>query len=290
MVLFFYFPNTVTKYKLFNSKERQTALTTTQILILALIQGFTEFLPISSSGHLILAPTFFNWENQGLTIEVALHVGALGAVIFYLRKDIRSIIHGIIRIFDGQINKGAKLGGILLIASVPIMFSGYLVKFYFLELLRSPMIIGWAFIVFGVFLYLGDQRKLANKKLTNITFGGALLIGLAQTCALIPGASRAGLTITMSRLLGIERRDAARFSMLLSIPAIVGAGFLEAVEVLKNGDLNLQTNVLLAIIMSFIAAFTAINFMMKWLERRSFLPFVIYRIIVGCLILFLAVD
>ena len=265
-------------------------MTTTQIFILALIQGFTEFLPVSSSGHLILAPTFFNWPNQGLTIEVALHVGALGAVIIYLWKDILAILHGIITVISGQINKGAKLAGIILIASVPVMISGYLVKFYFLDLFRNPIITGWSFIVFGVFLYLGDQRKSADKQIDHITVGKALLIGLAQACSIIPGASRAGLTITMSRLLGIERRDAARFSMLLSIPAILGAGFLETAEVLKSGNLELQVNVLLAVILSFIAAFTAIKFMMKWLEQRSFLPFVIYRIIVGCLILLLTVH
>ena len=166
----------------------------------------------------------------------------------------------------------------------------FLVKFYFLDLLRNPIITGWAFIVFGVFLYIGDQRKLADKQIDHITIGKALLIGLAQACSIIPGASRAGLTITMSRLLGIERRDAARFSMLLSIPAILGAGFLETAEVLKSGNLELQVNVLLAVILSFIAASTAIKFMMKWLKQRSFLPFVIYRIIVGCLILFLTVH
>ena len=265
-------------------------MTPIQILFLAFIQGFTEFLPVSSSGHLVLVPIFFNWPNQGLSIEIALHVGTLGAVIFYLWKDIWPIICGAIRLIGGQINKGAKLAGILLIASIPVMLSGFLVKFYFLDLLRNPVIIGWAFIVFGVFLYLGDQRRSAIKKISHITIGNAFLIGLAQAFAIIPGASRAGLTITMSRLLGIERRDAARFSMLLSIPAIVGAGFLEAVEVLQKDNFDLQTNVLLAVIMSFITAFTAIKIMMKWLEQRSFLPFVIYRVIAGCLILLLAVT
>ncbi len=153
---------------------------------------------------------------------------------------------------------------------------------------RAPVVIGWAFIIFGIFLYLGDRFGLTIRRLNHLTWGNALIIGLAQSLAVIPGSSRAGVTITMARILGFERRDAARFSMLLAIPAIAGAGVLQGIEVVQSGNLAILPDGILAAVLAFLTALVAIWAMMGWLQRQSYTPFVVYRVIVGIVILWLA--
>jgi undecaprenyl-diphosphatase len=263
-------------------------LTLLQITILAVIQGITEFLPVSSSGHLALTPVLLGWQDQGLTMDVAVHVGTLGAVVVYLWREVWMMLCGLGKLTTGKIDEGAKLVGLVVVASIPVVIAGLAVKVYFGEGLRTPLVIGWAFIIGGILLYLGDRYGLRIKRMTHITVGNALLIGLAQALAVIPGSSRAGTTITMARLLGFERRDAARFSMLLSIPAIAGAGLLQGIDVIKSGDAAFQADILIATGLAFITALLAIVVMMSWLQRQSFTPFVFYRIALGIVILWLA--
>ena len=262
-------------------------MTLFQIVILAIIQGITEFLPISSSGHLALTPVLFGWTDQGLALDVAVHVGTLGAVIAYLWRDVWAVLQGLVRLVSGRIDDGARLAWLVLVSSLPVIAVGFLVKVYLGDAMRTPAVIGWSFIGFGVILYLADRLGLTIRRIPHMTTGNALLIGIAQAFAIIPGASRAGTTITMARMLGFERRDAARFSMLMSIPAIVGAGALLGKDVMESGDPVLQANVLIAAAFAFVAAFIAIVAMMYWLQRQSYTPFVVYRIVFGAVILWL---
>jgi undecaprenyl-diphosphatase len=264
---------------------RETSLTLFQIVMLAVIQGITEFLPVSSSGHLVLTPVFMNWKDQGLALDVAVHVGTLGAVTAYLWRDLVLIIRGLCRLPTGRVDEGARLAWFIIIASIPVLIVGLPVKNFLGDTMREPLLIGWAFIGFGVLLYLSDRLGLTIKRIPHMTVGAAALIGIAQSFALIPGASRAGTTITMARMLGFERRDAARFSMLMSIPAIAGAGVVLGRDVIQSGDSVLQLNVILAAAFSFITALIAIVAMMFWLRRQSYTPFVIYRIGLGIVIL-----
>jgi len=263
-------------------------VTLLQIIVLAVVQGITEFLPISSSGHLALTPVLLGWPDQGLIIDVAVHVGTLGAVILYLWRDIWAILQGLLRLVTGRVDDGARLAGLVFIASLPVIAAGFAVKLWIGDALRTPAVIGWSFIGFGLLLYACDRLGLTILKIEHMRIGGALMIGFAQVLALIPGASRSGVTITMARMLGYERPDAARFSMLLSIPAIAGAGTLAILDLIKSGDAALQTSAVFAALLSLVAALIAIVLMMGWLRRASFTPFVYYRILVGALILWLA--
>lgn len=263
-------------------------MTVIQIVVLAVIQGLTEFLPVSSSGHLVLTPIFLGWKDQGLALDVAVHVGTLGAVTVYLWRENWSIMRGLVRLVGGRIDEGARLAWLVLVASIPVIVAGFLIKAYAGDALRSAAIIGWAFIGFGILLYISDRIGLTIHRIAHMTTGTALTIGIAQIFALIPGASRAGTTITMARMLGFERREAARFSMLMSIPAILGAGVLLGKDVIESGDSVLQANVLFAAAFAFVTALIAIAAMMYWLQRQSYTPFVIYRILLGVVILWYA--
>lgn len=263
-------------------------MTFIQIGFLAIVQGITEFLPVSSSGHLVLVPILLGWKDQGITMDVAVHLGALGAVLAYLWREVWVILTGLAKLITGTVDEGAKLAWLVLIASIPVFLAGLTLEAYLTNGLRIPVVIGWAFIIGGVLLFLGDRYGLKIRRITHITFSNAIMIGVAQAFAIIPGASRSGMTITMSRLLGFERRDAARFSMLLSIPAIAGASFLRGIDVIQNGDTSFQMDLLFAAGLSFVTALFAINVMMRWLQRQSFTPFVFYRIALGILILWMA--
>jgi len=255
--------------------------------VLAIFQGLTEFLPISSSGHLVFVPLVLGWEDQGLALDVAVHMGTLGAVILYLRRETLMILRGLGKILIGKFDEDTKLAGLILIASIPVFIAGIAVKILIGDGIRIPYVIGWAFIIGGILLYVSDRFGPKIKQTQSLTVSDALLIGIAQAFAIIPGASRAGTTITMARLLGYERSDAARISLLLSIPAIAGAGFVLTMDVIQIGDSEIILNVFLGTIIAFITALLAISMMMSWLKRRSFTPFVVYRIALGFSILFL---
>ena len=261
-----------------------------QILILAAIQGITEFLPISSSGHLILVPNFTGLRDQGLMMDVAVHVGTLMAVMLYFWRDIFGMATASLRVFrqmadhrkfDAEFWLFCKL----IIATLPVILVGFYVNKYLGTSLRTLEIIGWATLCFGVLLFIADKINMTVSKMQHISFLGALFIGLMQAIALIPGTSRAGITMTAARFLGVERQDAARFSLLLSIPTIIGAGALKGYELSQSANTVLINDVLMLAGLSFLFALVAISLLMVWLRRASFTPFVIYRILLGAVLL-----
>ena len=257
----------------------------THLTILALIQGLTEFLPISSSGHLIIFPKLLDWQDQGITIDVAVHAGSLLAVLIFLWRDIGRILLELGQLARPGRPSAPPLLHLLLVASVPLLVVGFLVSTVMQDLTRNIEAIGWATLLFGILLGFSDRIGMTLNRFQHMRYFDAFLIGLAQILALIPGVSRAGVTITAARFLGFERASAARFSLLLSIPAILGASFLKGLDIFLSNNVNLGIDFLIAAGVSFCAALASISIMMKWLNRAGFMPFVVYRIIMGVLLL-----
>jgi len=251
------------------------------LAILAVIQGLTEFLPVSSSGHLALVPHVMDWPDQGLLIDIAVHVGTLGAVMVYCWRDIGRMLVGLLRMFQGRREPGLRLVTLIIVGSVPVVIAGYLVSRYLGVALRTLDVIAWSTIGFGVLLGIADRIGMTIRRIEHMDHGTALFIGVAQVLALIPGASRSGVTMTAARFLGFERADAARFSLLLGIPAILGAGTLGGLKLYEAGDISLGLDAAFAAGVAFVAALISISVMMAWLRRAGFMPFVIYRILLG---------
>lgn len=260
-------------------------MTLLQIVVIAVVQGITEFLPISSSGHLVLVPVVTNWPDQGLLIDIAVHVGTLGAVIVYLWRDLWSMVGALGRLGAGREDPGLRLLGHLVIASVPVVVAGALVQFFARDAMRGAEVIGLTMLGFGVVLHACDRFGGTLRRIDDMGLGGAFLIGLAQAVALIPGSSRAGMTISAARILGYDRREAARFSMLLAIPAIVAAGSSAGYNLVQAGNAQVQADAMLAAALAFVAALITIYALMGWLRRATYTPFVIYRILLGAAIL-----
>ena len=251
------------------------------ILILALVQGITEFLPISSSGHLVLTSQVLGWPDQGLIIDIAVHVGTLFAVMLYFWRDMIRIGIGCGQLAMLRTGAEGRLALNLIIATIPVVIVGFLAKSYIETYLRSAEVIAWTTLGFGVLLWLVDRLGLTIRRIEHLGVFNALFIGMAQVLALVPGTSRAGVTITAARLLGMERSEAARFSMLMSIPTILGAGLLIGLDLYESGDVALRTDVFLAVGLSFVTALVAIWGLMTWLRRSSFTPFVMYRMLLA---------
>ena len=260
-------------------------MTLFQLLLVAIIQGLTEFLPISSSGHLILLPTLTGGPDQGLAIDVAVHVGTLFAVMLYFWRDLFFMISGLADAARGRRHDGGKLLGYLVIATIPVAAAGFFGQALIENKLRTIEIVGWTTIGFALLLFAADRTGMKILRLEHLNLPNVVIIGLAQALALIPGTSRSGITITAARFLGYERADAARFSMLLSVPAIAGAGLLIGMQVLETGNALLTRGALLAAGLSFITAFAAIALFMRWLRVAGFGVFVVYRIFVGAVLL-----
>ncbi len=251
------------------------------LTILAIVQGVTEFLPVSSSAHLVLVPKFLDIPDQGILMDVAVHVGTLGAVLLYLWRDVGSMLAGIGQFFRSRPAPGGRLFALLVISTIPVIGAGYALNYYYPDGIRSIEIIGWATLGFGILLWITDQVGMTLRRIEHLSIGDVLVIGIAQCLALIPGTSRSGICMTAARVLGVERTDAARFAMLLSIPTILGAGSLKGYELYKSGDAVLTREAIVAGGMSFGIALIAIAIMMAWLKRASFTPFALYRIILG---------
>lgn len=268
-------------------------MTDLQLALLAAVQGITEFLPISSSGHLVIAPHVMGWQDQGLTIDVAVHVGSLLAVLVYWHKDVWALIQGTWAGMMFRRSPHKQLVGLLIITTIPVVIAGYaLSHFGFTDILRDPAyvlyIVGWATLGFGILLWFGDSVGLTIRRVKHMDMTDAFLIGLAQCFALIPGASRAGTSMTMARLMGMERSEAARYSMLMSIPTIIAAGAFKGQELIMSGDPVLTSQALFAAGMAFIAALISIWGMMRWFQSRTMKPFVYYRILLGIALLLMA--
>ncbi len=268
------------------------------LLILALVQGVTEFLPVSSSGHLVLAWEFFDragWQvtqqtgSDRLIMDIAVHVGTLAAVCVYFWRDLWLMAQGLAKLLTGQWTPGARLAFLVILATLPVVAVGFLFKDFITSTLHDNVtIVAWTTIGFGVLLLVADRLGMTVRRVEHLTVFQALIIGAAQVLALIPGTSRAGITMTAARFFGYERPEAARFSLLLSIPAILGAGTLAGLDLRETGNLDLQYEVLVAVAISFAAALLAISLMLRWLRHAGFAPFVVYRIVLGVAILFWA--
>lgn len=261
------------------------------ILVLALVQGITEFLPISSSAHLILVPVFMEWQDQGLVIDLALHFGTLSAVLIYYRHELAAMLRAAPAIFKPQARAGGAADGrrlvlALIVGTLPIILvGGALVIMGRDELLRGAEIIGWTSIIFGIVLYWADRYAPQRLRLADVGPRRALVIGLTQILAIIPGVSRAGITMTAGRFLGLDRTNAARFSMLLAIPTILASAAGGVLKLMDAGSLDLTLSAGIAAVLAALVAYVTILLFMRWIGRASMTPFVIYRVILGAVIL-----
>ena len=258
-----------------------------QVFWLSLIQGFTEFLPVSSSGHLVLFAKYGGFADQGQAIDIALHIGSLIAVVLYFWKTICDMVKSLwINKFKPNFEiSGIKLAYFIIIATIPAVIIGGMLSYFGTEWTRSTKLIGWLLIVYSILLWYADTYFSTSKDLKLMTLKDAVLIGFAQSLAFLPGTSRSGVTITMGRFLGYNRSEVAKFSMLLSIPAILSAGILAGYILYQENNISQIIMGYQAVVWSFLFSFIAIMFMMKWLQTKTFFPFVIYRIILGILLL-----
>lgn len=252
-----------------------------QVFVLSIVQGLTEFLPISSSAHLVLVPKFIGWEDQGLAFDVATHVGTLLAVLLYFRKDIIPLLGDLFAsIGKRQVVGESTLAWAVLLGTIPVGLVGLIFNGAIEQYMRSPQIIAYMTIFFGIVLYIADVRS-GDKETSKITIGVALIVGIAQAFALIPGTSRSGVTMSAAMLLGFSRVASARFSFLLSIPVIVLAGGLKTIELIQSGIAVEWSMLLGAVVLSSISAYACIYWFMDLISRSSMLPFVVYRLALG---------
>ncbi len=249
-----------------------------QIIILAIVQGITEFLPVSSSGHLILIPAFTGWPDQGIATDVMVHVGSLFAVIAYFWRDVIKLFGGGLDLLRSRMNDNSRMAMYILLATIPaVVFGLFLKKSGLSASLRSVEVVAWNAVIFGILLYVADLVGTRLKRMEDMKLSPALIIGLAQALALIPGTSRSGITMTAARFMGFDRPEAARFSFLLGIPAIAGAGAFVGLEFFQSGQ-TIPPDAIWAAILTFFAALVAIALLMAMVKRMSFLIFMLYRL------------
>lgn len=256
-----------------------------QAVWLALIQGVTEFLPISSSAHLILPSQLLGWPDQGLAFDVGVHVGTLAAVVFYFRRDLAQLFLAWCRSLAGRGSTESALAWYLVLATVPAVLAGFFLDSLIEHFARSILVIAGTTLIFGALLWYADSRRTEQRQLQHIGMRDALWIGMAQALALIPGTSRSGITITAGLMLGLERAAAARFSFLLSIPIIVGAGTFKGLELYQSGTVESWSLVGWGALLSAVSAWACICLFLSWLNRIGMLPFVIYRLLLGVALL-----
>jgi undecaprenyl-diphosphatase len=248
-----------------------------EILILSLVQGITEFLPISSSSHLIIIAENYNFKNQSLLLDVSLHIGSFFAVLVYFRNEILDFV------------KNKELFLKILISSIPVMIVGYLlVETNLIEKLRDIKVIGWTTVIFGILLYISDKFKLDKNIENNFNLKSALFIGLFQILSLVPGVSRAGIAITAGRFLSFNRFDASKISFLLSIPTLGAVSIYGLSNIISSESFEISRLSLFAILFSFIFSFLTINYFLKYIKKFSMNIFVIYRLLIGLILLYFA--
>jgi undecaprenyl-diphosphatase len=256
-------------------------VTILQAVILGLAQGLGEFLPISSSAHLVLIPWLFGWADPGLTFDVALHLGTLVAVVIYFWKDWWQLI---IKGFTDVRSVKGRLFWYLVAASVPGAIGGFLLEKKAETVFRSPILIAMMLILMGIFLYWADRRSAKKIEMDNITFGTSIFIGISQVLAIVPGVSRSGITMTTGLLMGVTRGGAARFSFLLSTPIIFGAAMVKLPGVISNPSV-ITLNFAIGTLVSCITGIVGIGFLLRYVQTKDFLPFVWYRFILGALVI-----
>jgi undecaprenyl-diphosphatase len=253
-----------------------------QAIVLALLQGLTEFLPVSSSAHLILVPFLTGWPDQGLAFDVAVHIGTLTAVIIYFREELGAMAHSwasslVTRNPDDE----AMLAWAVLLGTVPLGLAGLLLHGYVETVLRSPLVIAASTLFFGLLLGYADKVGVQTRCEYRLDAGRVAIIALSQALALIPGTSRSGITMTAGLLVGLDRKAAARFSFLLSVPAIAMAGLYEITRLIGAGEPVLWGDILVGIAVSGVSAYLCIHYFLKLLDRIGMLPFMIYRLVLG---------
>ncbi len=252
------------------------------LLILGLLQGLTEFLPISSSGHLILLPQLAGWNDQGIAYDIFAHLGSLTAVIIYFYSDLSRLVPAWVRsLHGGRMTQDARIGWYLILATIPIAVAGLLFYNIISTQFRNPLIIAGATVFFGLLLLFADLKGKRNRDHTSVTLRDALWIGLAQAFALIPGTSRSGVTMTAGLLLGLKRQEAARFSFLLALPTIFLAGAHQVLKFIQNGSEADMIGLAIIFTASAVSSWAAIKFFIALIERTGMLPYVIYRLLLG---------
>mgnify|MGYP001488573743 CR=1 FL=1 len=249
-------------------------LSSIEILILAAIQGISEFLPVSSAAHFVFVSKYYNFVNQSLLIDICLHLGSLIAIIFYFRNDLLNFIK----------NKNFLIK--ILVGTMPIIPFGFILyQTGLIDELRSLKVIGWTSLIFGILLYISDKSEITKKIDSGFTNKSAILIGIFQVISLVPGVSRSGITITSGRLLGFNRFDSAKISFFLSIPTLAAASLLGIYSIYKEGSAELNFLAIIAVIFSFIFSYIAIAFFLNFIKKFSLNIFVIYRVILSLIIL-----
>ena len=252
----------------------------TQALILGIVQGLTEFLPVSSSGHLVLVPYVFGWPDQGLGFDAAIHLGTLGALLAYFRVELAELVTGAL---------ARRLAVLLVAASIPALAVGWLANTWIEAHLRSPLVIAaatafWALVMWWADRRAADPRDRGDDPIARVGWSQGLAVGCAQTLALIPGTSRSGITITTGLFAGLDRATAARFSFMLGIPVTGAAGVYKMLQLLRGSVPTDTGPLLVAVLAAFVSGWLAVWFLVNYLRRRSLLPFVIYRLILAALI------
>lgn len=262
-------------------------MTIFEIIVLAIIQGLTEFLPISSSAHLLLPAELLGWREQGMAFDVAVHVGSLLAVVIYLRKDIKALTIGWLSSVSGHKNDQGNLAWLIILATIPIVIVGYLAKDLVDEYARSGWVIVATTIIFALLLWWADRTAKQNIPLTKMGWRAALFIGISQIAAIIPGTSRSGITMTTALFLGLDRVSAARFSFLLSIPTILGAGLLVTRDLVASPDSINWSEMMWGLGLSFVSAYLCITLFINWISRIGMGPFVIYRLLLAAIMIWI---
>jgi len=259
-----------------------------QIVILAILQGLTEFLPISSSAHLVLLPSLLSWPEHGLVFDVAVHFGSLLAVVYYFRHEVWRMICAWIRsLGGGEADQDSLLAWWVIIGTLPVIAIGFMFQHSIESVLRAPWIIAAASIIFGLLLWLADRGAIRQRDEYSLTLKDVLIIGCSQVLALIPGTSRSGITITLGLFLGLSRKASARFSFLLAMPVIFASGVLQSVRMFTEVSPIGWGELALGILLSAISAGLCIHYFLRLVERIGMLPFVLYRVLLGGLILLL---
>lgn len=259
-----------------------------QIVILALVQGLTEFLPISSSAHLVLLPQILQWPDHGLVFDVAVHIGSLVAVLYYFRVEVRKMLKSwLCSLAGGEADQDSLLAWWVIIGTIPAVVVGFLLQGSIEESLRSPWIVALASIGFGLVLWMADVSSRRTRTEFELNLKDVLIIGCFQVLSLIPGTSRSGITITLGLMLGLTRQAAARFSFLLAMPVIFASGVLQTVRMVTEVHPIGWLDLLLGAAISALSAGLCIHFFLRLIDRVGMLPFVIYRVLLGVVILVL---
>jgi len=256
-----------------------------QAIVLAIVQGLSEFLPISSSGHLILIPHFLGWSDQGLAFDVAVHVGTLLAVLIYFRRQLGTMATAWLdSLFRGRHSRDSRLAWQILVATVPVGLTGLIFDDYIEANFRNPLFVAGTLTFFGLLMYLADRYGPATKDEFGLSWPQAFAIGCAQALALMPGTSRSGVTMTAGRMLGLTRSAAARFSFLLAVPGIAAAGAYEGLKLATSGEPVDWAPMAVGAVFAALSGIACIHFLIRFIERIGLLPFTVYRLVLAAVI------